>query len=361
VAEPKEEADSTIDNEWKACLDQINKFDGYLFDLRKYGFTLITGLITAGSFLGFAPGTDFIHVGVVIVTMVLVAVLFWIDRYYQNILNKVLALGRFIEVDVGSGLLASMSNLKASSGPSSKVLPVSAFYVGFELALFILIIFTGFTQEPQTGADTSQAMMHPGNAVVPTAYENFNYRQIQNIQQVPINIVRDAIAPIIYGAALIISTSLAIFISATHRHLEKQRKARDSKIDGVLRSYEDSITPLRKDLAQKEREIKEARYVQSLIEPINKSVRDRQNTIRYLIREIQNKENSFKLFETLTKHLDQMIHEDRQLQQGILAREKEVLDKIEKQSNELQKLRGNILTERQTYKKKLLEILERDK
>ncbi len=40
--------------EWEECFDQVDKFDGYLIDARKYGFTLITGLTTAGSFLGFS-------------------------------------------------------------------------------------------------------------------------------------------------------------------------------------------------------------------------------------------------------------------------------------------------------------------
>lgn len=100
------------DTEWKSCLEQINKYDGYLNELRKYGFTLITGLITAGSFLGFEAGTGFIHVGVIIVTMILVRVLFWLDEYYQELNTGIYAQGRFIEITMGRGLISSMSNLK---------------------------------------------------------------------------------------------------------------------------------------------------------------------------------------------------------------------------------------------------------
>jgi hypothetical protein len=54
------------DSEWKPCLEQIDRFDGHLFDLRKCGFTLITGLINAGSFLGFESGTRLVQVGVIL-------------------------------------------------------------------------------------------------------------------------------------------------------------------------------------------------------------------------------------------------------------------------------------------------------
>ena len=43
--------------EWKSCRETVSKFDSTLIDLRKYGFTIITSLLTAGSFLGFNAPT----------------------------------------------------------------------------------------------------------------------------------------------------------------------------------------------------------------------------------------------------------------------------------------------------------------
>ena len=40
--------------EWKQSTELSMKFDSVLIDLRKYGFTIIAGLITASSFLGFS-------------------------------------------------------------------------------------------------------------------------------------------------------------------------------------------------------------------------------------------------------------------------------------------------------------------
>ena len=72
--------------EWKRCRDTCDRFDNYQLDLRKYGFTLITGILTAGSFLGFAGPTKGIQSAVIIVTMILVVVLFWLDTYYQSLI-----------------------------------------------------------------------------------------------------------------------------------------------------------------------------------------------------------------------------------------------------------------------------------
>ena len=71
--------------EWKSCRETA-KFDNTLIDLRKYGFTIITGLLTAGFFLGFSEPTISLQVGVIIVTMTLIVILYWMDIYYQNLL-----------------------------------------------------------------------------------------------------------------------------------------------------------------------------------------------------------------------------------------------------------------------------------
>lgn len=115
-------------------------------DLRKYGFTLITGLITAISFLGFEAGTGFIHVGVIIVTMILVRVLFWLDEYYQELNTGIYAQGRLIEITLRRGLMSSMSNLKTSKKLIGNHECISKIYMGFILASLVLALFAMFTE-----------------------------------------------------------------------------------------------------------------------------------------------------------------------------------------------------------------------
>jgi len=78
--------------EWKECNEKIAKFDSILIDLRKYGFTVASSLMTAGSFLGLQTYTQFQPFQIVIIfaTMALVAVLYWLDVYYQTILAAII-------------------------------------------------------------------------------------------------------------------------------------------------------------------------------------------------------------------------------------------------------------------------------
>jgi hypothetical protein len=72
--------------DWKECRNTIGRLDQLLADLRKYGFSIITGLLTAGAFLGKASTTD-LSAAVFVTVMVLVAALFSVDTYYQVLLS----------------------------------------------------------------------------------------------------------------------------------------------------------------------------------------------------------------------------------------------------------------------------------
>jgi hypothetical protein len=89
--------------EWEESRKAIDKFDGMLIDLRKYGFSFLTGLIAAGSLLGVAAenGTEDqfvrIQIAVIIVTMILVITLYWLDIYYETMLTAAVISSEFVE------------------------------------------------------------------------------------------------------------------------------------------------------------------------------------------------------------------------------------------------------------------------
>jgi hypothetical protein len=123
--------------EWEECLKQMDKFDGYLNEARKYGFTLITGLTTASSFLGFSDAANTIQLGVIIATMVLVFVLYLVDTYYRRILNRMLLRALKIEeVNIKGRKLAHYFSRIYREGITSKM--ILGVYVGFIGALAIL-------------------------------------------------------------------------------------------------------------------------------------------------------------------------------------------------------------------------------
>lgn len=85
--------------EWKECRASIDRFDGIIVDIRKYGFTLITGMLTADAFL-FVKMSELSFTGKIsisILTMVLVFALFIVDRYHEVFLRG--AVQRAIEIE----------------------------------------------------------------------------------------------------------------------------------------------------------------------------------------------------------------------------------------------------------------------
>jgi hypothetical protein len=89
--------------EWEQCVAVISKFDNILIDLRKYGFSFVTGIITASSFLGVTIGEKSqilgsqAEVASSIVTMILITVLYYLDTYYQNGLSGSVLRSVFLE------------------------------------------------------------------------------------------------------------------------------------------------------------------------------------------------------------------------------------------------------------------------
>lgn len=93
----KPAAESTIDyeKEWEKSSAIVDKFDQIVIDLRKLGFSFVTGLIAAGSV--FELGLN-VQNGIIQATFVLIAVLFWLDTYYQNVLVGALLRAQFLEI-----------------------------------------------------------------------------------------------------------------------------------------------------------------------------------------------------------------------------------------------------------------------
>jgi hypothetical protein len=98
----------------------------------------LTGLITAGSFLGFSfpeKGTtelvnsNILHLGVIYVTMFLVVILFWLDVYYQNLLYGSVLRSRFLEF--------FRLNYRLS-------VYISGLYTGSRMANVLYLLYFGF-------------------------------------------------------------------------------------------------------------------------------------------------------------------------------------------------------------------------
>jgi hypothetical protein len=177
------EGDTAVD-EWKSSISQIDKFDGYLIDLRKYGFSFITGLATAGSFLGFQQSAHNIHIGVIIATMVLVDILFWVDQYYQNLLYGALFNARRLEALTGRHLVGYISD-ENRIGNLKRSFQIAIIYIGFLIALWVLgsISAQGAASQPACPNQCVRPSVTP--AIGELLTERNSFIQIQDEQIVP--------------------------------------------------------------------------------------------------------------------------------------------------------------------------------
>lgn len=94
--------DDTVLKEWSECRATIGRLDQVLEDLRKFGFTLITTLLAAGSFIGYGSGHPSAGVGAFIAVMCLIGALFGVDLYYAVMQSG--AVERALDLEVSQSL-----------------------------------------------------------------------------------------------------------------------------------------------------------------------------------------------------------------------------------------------------------------
>jgi hypothetical protein len=102
-------ANEPID-EWKECRATTARFDGYLVDTRKYGFTLVTVLLTANA-LVVDKNTAVDRPAASIVILALLFALFMLDNYYWVVLRAAVERSRQLEDNELKGFRTQLSTL----------------------------------------------------------------------------------------------------------------------------------------------------------------------------------------------------------------------------------------------------------
>lgn len=124
---PKSEI-SDLD-EWQECRLTVGRFDGYLSDTRKVGFTLVTVLLTANALV--TPGNIAVdRPAAAIVVLALLLALFMIDNYHWVMLKA--AVGRAKVIEGRPDRISGVLTAQAQASWTTEV--VLAFY-----GLFVII------------------------------------------------------------------------------------------------------------------------------------------------------------------------------------------------------------------------------
>ncbi len=120
-----------LDEEWLECRVTVGRFGGYLADIRKYGFTLVTLLLTASALV--TPANSAVdRPSAAIVILLLLLALFMLDMYYWVMLKA--AVGRAAELEGSPDRITGVLSAQARASWSTEI--VLAFY-----ALFVLVTF----------------------------------------------------------------------------------------------------------------------------------------------------------------------------------------------------------------------------
>jgi hypothetical protein len=162
IASPIRSADDPRYKEWEQCRTTIGRLDNNLQDIRKYGFALISGLLSASAFLGLLGTQTFgasapalqMRVGVIAVIVFLIAALFSVDRYYEILLSGATERAMDLEVQTNPPLRVtkylSFNATRTRSPLVTFVLYLSLLAIAFGLGA--LMVLRASDVAAQTGA-----------------------------------------------------------------------------------------------------------------------------------------------------------------------------------------------------------------
>jgi hypothetical protein len=109
---PSSTQDSRTD-EWTAARSNIERFDGYLNDLRKYGFGLVTSLLAVTGYLSSSPDTklpDATKLVVSVAILALVVALSFLDGQYRSLQRGATVRARILERSLNLDLTSAISH-----------------------------------------------------------------------------------------------------------------------------------------------------------------------------------------------------------------------------------------------------------
>jgi hypothetical protein len=131
--------------EWQECRTSIGRFDSIIADNRKFGFTLVTGLLTANALVS---GTGHARASILaaLITEVLVLALYLIDRYYWVLLLESVIRATDLEVKlVELKLTQYLSKLAQATEADIAALAAYVIFMAVAAALPLLL------EDPVTG------------------------------------------------------------------------------------------------------------------------------------------------------------------------------------------------------------------
>jgi hypothetical protein len=133
----KEDNDDAL-TEWSAARGVLARFDEDLHDLRKYGFSFVTGLLTVDAL--FATTDDNYKLAALVGTMALIVVLSVVDKNYRTFLEGATDRATLLENRSSPELTKTMTRIYEQKrvGTTFNLVYVGLTFVTFMLGVFVL-------------------------------------------------------------------------------------------------------------------------------------------------------------------------------------------------------------------------------
>jgi hypothetical protein len=144
-------------NEWQECRTTTARFDEYLADTRKYGFTLVTVLLTANA-LVVDKNTAVDRPAASIVIMALLLALFMLDNYYWVLVRAAVDRSKNLEKNELKGFHTQLST---SIGQQVKLTHATDLILAVYVVFVLVAAGIGLTAGIASGTNSSS-----GTAVV---------------------------------------------------------------------------------------------------------------------------------------------------------------------------------------------------
>lgn len=151
--------------EWEESQKAIARFDGHILDVRKFGFTIITGLLGANGLLfSVLKSSSVTALGAFSAVSVLILCNFVLDRQYEMFLRGAVANARRIESERGAKLTTT---IHVTSARVEWMTWGQWFYLGFLLC--DVLLFLGVAWQRLAEATAWGVALHVAVALLPVA------------------------------------------------------------------------------------------------------------------------------------------------------------------------------------------------
>lgn len=136
--------------EWREIRAFMARIDGYLAELRKYGFSFIAVLLTASAIKGLIEIDKYTRTSIIIMIIIFTLGLHLFDRYYQQLTKTILIRARILETFLNIEMGLAIENRYEKKHFSDFITVLYCFFIVLEAFVGYTVVATNIFNAPDT-------------------------------------------------------------------------------------------------------------------------------------------------------------------------------------------------------------------